>query len=53
VIFVEGAIVEGQALVADLDPSVREVVDGDVLTSQIARDLVRLKDEHHAVILDR
>ncbi len=38
---------------ADLDPAVREVVDGDLLAGQGASDVIGLEDEHHAVILDR
>jgi hypothetical protein len=39
--------------VADLNPAIREVVDGDLLAGQGTRDVVRLEDEHHTVVLDR
>lgn len=50
---VEGAVGQGQALVADLNSAVREVIDDDLLPRQGARDLVGLEDEHHPVVLNR
>jgi hypothetical protein len=50
---VDGAVGQGQALVPNLDPSVRKVVDIDLLAGQGAGDVVRIEDKHHPVVLDR
>src|ERR1700731_2886645 len=48
---VEGGVRQVAATVADRQPAVRIIDDGDALAAEFARDLVRLEQEHDLVVL--
>lgn len=50
---VEGPVGQVHAVVADPQPSIRIVVDGEPLANQLAARLGRLQDEDHLVVEDR